>query len=82
MMMSPLQKYMLQQQLAAEGQGPRGGGGEPAVPMGPGIADPYNEGEDSPALVNPEDDQNEFDPRRRRPYLDQADMPMNVNSTY
>jgi hypothetical protein len=38
--------------------------------MGPGIADPFNEEENAPALVNPDDAQNEFDPRRRtRPYF-------------
>lgn len=68
--MSPLKRYMQQQGMADQGMGPRGGGGRPAAPMGPGIADPFNSGEDAPALVNPDDDQNEFDPKRRmRPYM-------------
>lgn len=68
--MTPLEKFMLQQGLSMQGKGPRGAGGQPAVPMGPGIADPYTEGEDSPAMVNPYDGQNEFDPRRRmRSYM-------------
>ena len=68
--MSPLEKYMMQRQLEAQGQGPRGAGGQPAAPMGPGIADPFTEGDLAPALVNPDDGQNEFDPSRRmRPYL-------------
>lgn len=68
--MTPLERYMMQMQGAQAGQGPRGAGGQPAAPMGPGIADPYTEGEGSPSLVNPDDAQNEFDPRRRqRPYM-------------
>lgn len=70
MMMSPLQKYMLQKQMAAGGAGPRGAGGMPATPIGPGVTDPYVEGDNSPPLVNPDDGMNEFDPRRRtRPYM-------------
>lgn len=73
-MMTPLQRYMMQRGMAGSGVGPRGAGGAPATPMGPGIADPYTEGDEAPPLTNPEDDQNEFDPRRRtvsaaRPYL-------------
>lgn len=67
---SPLQRYMMQQQATGQGQGPRGAGGMPAVPMGPGVANPYNQGEDAPSEINPMDGQNEFDPRRRqRPYM-------------
>lgn len=69
-MMSPLQKYMMQRGMADVGQGPRGAGGQPATPIGPGIADPFNQGDQAPPLVNPDDGQNEFDSRRRlRPYM-------------
>jgi hypothetical protein len=69
--MTPLEKYMMQQSLAGQGQGPRGAGGMPATPIGPGLADPYSQGTQSVPLTNPDDAQNEFDPRRRaRPYLD------------
>lgn len=68
--MTPFERYMMQMQAAKGGQGPRGAGGQPAAPLGPGLTDPYTEGEDAPSLVNPEDAQNEFDPRRRqRPYM-------------
>jgi hypothetical protein len=81
---SPLQRYMMQRKLAAQGGGPSGGGGQPAVPMGPGIADPFNEGQDAPAMVNPDDGMNEFDPRRRRrPYMDDfgpAQMPAQITA--
>lgn len=66
----PLEKYMQQRGMAGMGQGPRGAGGQPATPEGPGIADPFTEGDQAPALMNPDDAQNEFDPRRRtRPYM-------------
>lgn len=82
-MVSPLQKYMMQRGMpGAGGQKPQvpgqqlagdnslGAGGQPAAPMGPGIADPYTEGDLGPELTNPEDGMNEFDPRRRtRPYI-------------
>ncbi len=78
-MMSALQRYIMQQKLADQGSGPRGSAGMPAAPMGPGIADPFNQQENGPAMVNPQDGQNEFDPRRRmRPYMDQAAMPVPV----
>ncbi len=65
-MISPLQKYMKQNGTGV----PPGIGSGPAAPMGPGIADPYGEGEFAPELANPQDAQNEFDPRRRtRPYM-------------
>ncbi len=75
-MMSPLQKYMLQRggggQAPGAGMAPGlGTGAQPAAPMGPGIADPYTEGEQAPELTNDQDGMNEFDPRRRtRPYMD------------
>ncbi len=66
----PLEMYMAQKGMAGQGMGPRGGGGMPATPMGPGIADPFTGGDDGPSLMNPDDAQNEFDPRRRpRPYM-------------
>lgn len=79
-MMTPLQKYMMQRGMGGAGAGPQGGGMggagsnggsvAPSVPMGPGIADPYTEGDSGPSLTNPEDDFNEFDPRRRpRAYM-------------
>ena len=68
--MSPLQKYLMQRQAMAEGEGPRGGGGMAAKAVGPGIADPFTEGDEGSPLANPDDGMNEFDPRRRtRPYL-------------
>ncbi len=81
--MSPLQKYMMQRGM--QGGGPAGAGGKPAAPMGPGIADPYTEGDSAPPLTNPDDGMDEFDPRRRRPrpYMDQgSDMPTAVNASY
>lgn len=69
-MMTPLQKYMMQQRMAGEGIGPRGAGGQPAAPIAPGMADPYTEGDEGSAMTNPDDGMNEFDPRRRpRPYM-------------
>ena len=68
MNMSPLQRYMAQMAASQQGVGPRGSGGQPAAPVGPGIADPYTQGDIAPPLTNPDDDQNEFDPRRR-PYM-------------
>ncbi len=81
-----LQRYMKQRALTDQGQGPSGGGGAPATPVGPGIADPFNSGQQAQPLVNPDDAMNEFDPRRRpRPYMDNgqnmwADMPIPGNS--
>lgn len=75
MMMTPLQKYMMQRGMAQMGQGPRGAGGKPATPMGPGVADPYTEGAEAPGLTNPDDGLNEFDPRRRtRAYLNDGGL--------
>lgn len=68
--MSPLERYMMQRGMAGQGMGPRGAGGAPAQPVGPGAADPFTEGDNAVPLVNPDDGQNEFDPRRRtRPYM-------------
>ncbi len=88
--MTPLEKYMMQQQMqAGSGQsglaaGPAGGGGQPAVPMGQGIADPFNSGADSQEMTNPGDGMDEFDPRRRpRAYLGgTADRPAPVAGSY
>lgn len=68
--MQALERYMKQRGLEQMGQGPRGAGGMPAAPVGPGIADPFTGGDIAPPVVNPQDGQNEFDPRRRtRPYF-------------
>lgn len=68
--MSPLQRYIKQRELEGQGMGPRGNAGQPAAPVGAGIADPYTQGDIAPPVVNPQDGQNEFDPRRRtRPYF-------------
>lgn len=64
-MMSPLQRYMLQ-----NGQGPRGAGGMPTTPEGPGVADPFTQGDDAAPMMDPEDGMDEFGQRRRpRPYM-------------
>lgn len=71
-MMTALQRYIQKQRLgspdgglsgAPQGPGgPLGAGGQLAVPQGPGIADPYNQGLDEASMD---------DPRRKtmRPYL-------------
>ncbi len=66
-------------QMSGPGAGPGdqslGAGGQPAAQMGPGITDPYTEGELAPQITNPQDGMNEFDPRRRtRPYMDMGSM--------
>jgi hypothetical protein len=75
-MVSLLQKYMMQRGMPMQGMAGAGGpgaGAQPATPIGPGVADPYSEGEFSPELTNADDGMNEFDPRRRtRPYLGDA----------
>lgn len=69
-MMTPLERYEKQAQLAAGGMGPRGGGGVPATPVAPGMADPFNQGASAPPMINPDDGLNETNPLRRpRPYM-------------
>lgn len=75
MNLTPLKKFMMQRGMADQGIGPRGAGGMPATPVGPGIADPFTEGDNAPPLTNPDDGLNEFDPRRRtRPYMPMRGM--------
>lgn len=71
--LSPLQKFIMQRSIA---DGSMGAAGQKAIPVAPGMADPYNQGAEAPPLLNPEDGQNEFDPKRRppRPYIDPNKM--------
>jgi hypothetical protein len=63
--LSMLDRYMKQKNLQGPGDLPQDG-----MPMGPGIADPFKGGSFAPPMTNPEDAQNEFDPRRQaRPYM-------------
>ncbi len=65
--LSPLQRYMLQKGITDKSFG---ADGQVANPMGQGVADPYMDGDQAPPMTNPNDGQNEFDPRRRpRAYM-------------
>lgn len=72
---SALGRYMKQKGIKPPGSPPGmpgGGGGmqPPGMPEAPGMNDPFGGGDFAPPLTNPEDAQNEFDPRRRsRPYM-------------